>query len=142
MGEEHQGPEREQGDRLVDGNLHLPRWRSTRSFECSGYGFASATMWRGFAGEREWGGEELSSRGQFERGPLALYRWGELGLWRSSSEMIGWRWQCSGQRSALSAVSWSVLSVPARLGRNTSGFSRNSVGFRLGGVACELEGAR
>jgi hypothetical protein len=46
-----------------------------------------------------------------------------------------------GRRSALSVVSWSVLSVAAQIGQNTSGFSPGMVGFSLGRVACRLEGA-
>jgi hypothetical protein len=34
-----------------------------------------------------------------------------------------------------------VALVAAHLGRNTSEFSRDTVGFRLGQVACVLEGA-
>jgi hypothetical protein len=80
--------------------------------------------------------------GRFERGPLAIYYRDGFGLRCTMSDTIGRRWRCSGRHCALSAGVCSVSSVAAWLGRNTGGFSWDTIGFRLGPVATVHHDAR
>jgi hypothetical protein len=98
---------------------------------------------RGAAGEWEEGWKQMSSKRDGLRGVPRLYTVGVISVYgaprRKPLAIAGGAlgWHC-----ALSAGVCSVLSVAAWLGRNTGGFSRDTVDFRLGPVATVHHNAR